>query len=155
MAIVIALFVVSLLQILTSVVSLAFCFSYFTNTTDLGILQGQTFLELASVTLPSFSLLVCGVIGILTSVIHNATAVVVHTTATSQTAVWLAIIIWHHSRYEGREKCLISTIFCLIVCLFYIVYKITSLFSTKCYGSTTLQDKDLESARDKETTGEE
>jgi len=82
--------------------------------------------------LPSISLLICGIIGVIISCVVNKTLRTVHTTVTVQTTVGVAVNVWFFVYqyntsplvYEQNSalRCVISTAFCLATCLGYLVY---------------------------------
>lgn len=130
-------FGVGLVQIITSLTSIALCARHYSDTSHMHTTIKHVAVLFAVRSLPSVSLLVCGIIGTIMSCISNKIIRVVHTTITAQTTVGIAINIWYFSytlntspiEYDvgSATKCMIAAICCLIVCLTYLTYLLVLL----------------------------
>jgi len=151
------LFAVGLLQVITSLCSIALCTRHYSDTKDMQTNIAHISVMFTVRCLPSLSLLVCGIIGIIISCIGNETLRIVHTTVTVQTTIGIAVNIWFFAYQSGNSpvkydhdsarKCLIAAIFCLITCLVYITYLVIGLCrSISDSGEEKLKITDVESA---------
>ena len=126
------MFGVGLIQIITSLCSLALCTRHYSDTKHMETTISHIAVMFAVRCLPSVSLLVCGIIGVIISCVNNATARVVHTTITAQTTIGITVNIWFFAYQSSTSpvaydkgsatKCLIAAVFCLIACLGYLTY---------------------------------
>lgn len=128
------LFGVALLQIITSLSSIALCSRHYSDTTNIDSKIEHVAVKFTSRFLPTLSLLVCGIMGLIISHVTNQTARIVHTTATTQTSIGLAVNIWYFAFHSSTSpmiydqssalNCLISTTCCLFICVTYLVYSL-------------------------------
>ena len=155
-------FGVGLLQIISSLTSIALCARHYSDTTHMHTTIKHVAVMFAVRSLPSLSLLVCGIIGTIMSCIKNKTVRVVHTTITAQTSIGIAVNIWYFSytlntsaiQYDvgSATRCMIAAICCLIVCLTYLLYLLIQLCrhglgdSSMSEMSEKTQISDIESA---------
>lgn len=119
------------LQIVTSLASIALCARHYSDTQHMHTTISHVAVMFAVRSLPSLSLLVCGIMGVIMSCIGNHTARVVHTTITAQTSVGIAMNIWFFAysvenspiKYDqgSATRCMIAAIFCLITCVSYLL----------------------------------
>lgn len=128
------LFSAGLCQILASLCSLALCTAHYTNTNDMHTTVGNAAVMLACIGLPAISLLVCGIIGVLTAFIQSKAAVIIHTAITTQTSVGIAVDIWFYAyqtnsslvQYNRQSAiyCLFAAVPALVVCMTYLTFRV-------------------------------
>lgn len=153
------LFGVGLLQIVTSLCSIAFCTRHYSDTEHMKTTIAHVSVMFIVRGLPSISLLVCGIMATVISCVKNVVVRIVHTTATCQTTIGIAINVWffayqsHTSpmKYDrgSAGKCLIAACLCLIVCLLYLTYLVIQVCRSR-QSSNKLDERshiyDVESA---------
>jgi len=148
------LFGVALLQVITSLCSIALCTTHYSNLTEMNT-TAETAVTFAVRFLSTISLLICGIIGVIISCVVNKTLRTVHTTVTVQTTVGIAVNVWFFVYqyntsplvYEQNSalRCVISTTLCLATCLGYLVYLAVELGRSKAaHIEQDLKESDLE-----------
>ncbi|KAF6035912.1 hypothetical protein EB796_005771 [Bugula neritina] len=149
------LFGVALLQIIASLSSIALCSRHYSDTKHMATSIVRAAVMLTSRFLPTLSLLVCGIVGLIAAYVNRYTLQVVHTTLTTHTVFTLALNIWYFAYYssvspliydrKSAQKCLAATIFCLGLCVGYLGYLVMThlakLSPTKDSTASTVAEK--------------
>lgn len=143
------MFSISIIQMVFSLVTLAMCSIQYFSADNLQSTAPNIAVYFALRALPNVTLLMSGIIGIVSSCLASKISKAVYITLTIQSSVYLMVLVWYFSYWieeaqtdknkESDSKCLAVTVLSLVSCLAYLTSEVARFLIDRFKDSNRIE----------------